>query len=284
MKQLSLFAEQEIKETERYPKGSNVLISFSGGESSAFLLLRFISLNPHCNILVIFANTGDENEETYNFVNKLEKHYNVFVFWLEAYVSPVKNVGVYPVVVDYKTADREGTPLLDQSEKYGHCAIKAPHCNRDLKVAIIHKFAKEYFNGESYTTFQGIRHDEQTRINWKKAKEKNWDYPLARWGITKPYILQFWKEHKKRIGFRLELKEHEGNCNLCFKKSQRKLIKLIREKPCLILFRITLELVSKTDKHDQYRGNLTALDLLDLAKGETKESECSDFGSGCFCA
>lgn len=274
--------------TELYNKletKRNIFVSFSGGESSAFLLLEVLKRydRKYYNILVCFANTGDEHEETLRFIYNVQNYYNIPIVWLEAYVSPIKGIGVMPIVIDYHSASRDGTPLLDQAEKLGHCAITATHCTRDLKVRAMHKHTKLIF-GKHYTTMQGIRYDEQSRIDWAKARAKNWDYPLARWRITKPMIREFWSQHKKEHGFRLELKEHQGNCNLCFKKSDYKLVKQIRQTPCLIIFRITLELVSENDKHDQYRGNRTALDLLEMAKSPIDESQLSLFGGECFCS
>jgi len=263
----------------------NIFISFSGGESSALLLLRCLDQYKQDNILVCFANTGDEDEETLKFVKKTQDFYFIKIYWLEAYVSPLKGKGVMPVIVDFETASRDGKPLLDQAAKLGKSAITSPHCTRDLKVIIMHKFAKAYFRGEGYTTMQGIRFDEPTRINWHTAKEKGWDYPLARWRITKPYVNNFWKRHEKEKGFRLNLKPNEGNCRLCFKKSEKKLIELIRAKPCLVLFRMTMELVTENDKHDMYRKNRSIFDLLEIAKDkEVKSGQLDLFGGACFCS
>lgn len=269
---------------EKYEIEKNIFVSFSGGESSAFLLLEVIKRydSKYYDILVCFANVGDEHQETLNFVFNIQQYYNIAITWLEAYVSPVLGKGVMPIVVDYHTASIDGKPMLDQAQKLGQCAISSPHCTRDLKIRTMHKHTRLIF-GKNYTTFQGIRADETTRINWKKAKANNWDYPLARWRITKPMIREFWSQHKKQHGFRLELQEHEGNCNLCFKKSDKKLVKLLRKTPCLYIFRKTLELVSKSDKHDPYRGNRTIDDILELAQGSNIDN-LSDFGGQCFCS
>lgn len=263
----------------------NIFVSFSGGESSAFLLLEIIKRYDarFYNILVCFANVGDEHEETLRFVFNIQNYYDVNITWLEAYVSPIIGKGVMPIVVDYETTSRDGKPMLDQSEKLGQCAISATHCTRDLKIRTMHKHSKLVL-GNLYTTMQGIRADETSRINWKSAKEKNWDYPLARWGVTKPIINNFWSQHEEEHGFRLNLKEHQGNCNLCFKKSDSKLVKLLREQPCLYIFRKTLELVSKNDKHDAYRGHRDIDDILKLAKSNTKQDQLSLFGGQCFCS
>lgn len=278
--QLEIF-KRKVKNYEN----ENIFISFSGGLSSAYLLIKFVKENPNNNFLVCFANTGDENEKTLQFIENVSRYYNIKIYWLEAYISPIKGKGVFPVMVNYKTASRDATPLIEQSKKYGAAGISAPHCTRDLKVGIMHKFAKHYFKGEDYITLQGIRYDETTRINWKKAKDNNWIYPLAEWGVTKVMVNIFWTKHEIEHGFTLGLKEEEGNCNLCFKKSDRKLIKLIRDKPCLVLTRITMDLLSSNDKHDMYRGNRDIFDLLEIANDQTQQiKSLSAFGGECFCS
>lgn len=158
------------------------------------LLLHCLDKYKDYNILVCFANTGDEHEQTLLFVKRIQDFYNIKIYWIEAYVL---GVGVMPVLIDFETASRDGKPMLDQSEKLGNCGISTPHCTRDLKVRAMHKFAQNYFGSKNYITMQGIRYDEQSRINWKTAKNKNWDYPLARWMISKPIVNKFWERHEK---------------------------------------------------------------------------------------
>ena len=70
---------------------------------------------------------------------------------------------------------------------------------------------------------------------------------------------------------------------LCHKKEERKLVRLIREKPCRAIFRMTLTLVSATDEYDMYRGHCDIWDLLEKAKSDTPEDLFSSFGGSCFC-
>jgi hypothetical protein len=268
----------------------NILISFSFGESSAFMTIklweRYKNRND-VNVLVCFANTGKEREETLEFGKRVQEHYDIPVFWLEAYVSPVMGKGVMPVIVDFDTASRDGKPMFDQAEKLGNCGISTTHCTRDLKTRTIMKFAKAYFNGEPYENLQGIRFDEQSRIDWESAKEKNWDYPLASDKELISYksgIRTFWRRHKKQHGWRLDLKPYEGNCDLCFKKSDRKLIQSIRDRPCSVIAWKTMELISSTDEFDMYRQHRTIDDLLELAKEDIPPDLFSDFGGACLCS
>jgi predicted phosphoadenosine phosphosulfate sulfurtransferase len=52
--------------------GGNILLSFSGGRTSAFMAKLIFELPKYKNFkkLVVFANTGKEKEETLKFVNE----------------------------------------------------------------------------------------------------------------------------------------------------------------------------------------------------------------------
>lgn len=75
----------------------NILVSFSGGETSGYMLQHIITKYSNHNIEVVFANTGEENEETLEFIEKCSKVWNVKVTWLE-----YERLGFK--VVDFKTA------------------------------------------------------------------------------------------------------------------------------------------------------------------------------------
>ena len=66
-----------------------ILISFSGGRSSA-LMLRMLtqqckSLNDY---IILFANTGKERPETLEFVHEIETKWNLPINWIEADFIP----------------------------------------------------------------------------------------------------------------------------------------------------------------------------------------------------
>jgi 3'-phosphoadenosine 5'-phosphosulfate sulfotransferase (PAPS reductase)/FAD synthetase len=53
----------------------NILISFSGGETSAYMLQYILANYSNRNIKIVFANTGDKHEETLIFVQKCSEYF-----------------------------------------------------------------------------------------------------------------------------------------------------------------------------------------------------------------
>ena len=111
-------------------------------------------------------------------------------------------------------------------KKYGIPNTKFKHCTRELKRNPIKSYARS-IGWTNYRTAIGYRADEPKRVSWEKAnKLKQW-YLLAEIGIKKSDVALFWKQQP----FDLQLKDYEGNCKLCYKKSERKLLTQIVEHP-----------------------------------------------------
>lgn len=210
----------------------NLLVSFSGGETSAFMsqwLNKHYEKYGYENIVFVFANTGLENEQTLEFVEQCDKHFNLNVQWVEANVNPNKGDGTDYYLTDFDNAKRNGEPFESVISKYGIPNQMYPHCTRELKEVPIRKFARNWFNGESYHTAIGIRSDEADRIN-NKANDMGFIYPLINRKMipaTKPMINFYWAS----MPFRLNLKGYQGNCVTCWKKSDKKLFKIAKENP-----------------------------------------------------
>ena len=73
-----------INNNYKLPDGK-VLISFSGGRTSAFMLYKILEANNGLNenVKVVFANTGREMPETYDFVQRCGDEWNIKINWLE---------------------------------------------------------------------------------------------------------------------------------------------------------------------------------------------------------
>jgi hypothetical protein len=198
----------------------NILITVSGGRTSAFMAIYLKELYNKENLLFLYANTGKERPETIEFLNRLDTHFNLGIVWLEAKVNPTKGKGTTYKIVDYDTCSKNGEPFTDVIDKYGLPSKLFRHCTRELKEQPIHKYAKEIF-GKDYLTAMGIRADEKHRL----AQKKNYIYPLAEMNVDKKFINDWWK----RQPFNLQLHEHEGNCDFCFLKSKRKRVQLLSE-------------------------------------------------------
>ena len=151
----------------------NLLVSFSGGETSAFMaqwLKNHYREFGYENIVFVFANTGLENEQTLEFVESCDIKFGLKLHWVEALVWQSIRKGTGYTLTDYEHAKRKGEPFESIIQKYGIPNQATPHCTRELKQAPIHSFAKVWFNGEKYHTAIGIRKDEADRINPKAKK------------------------------------------------------------------------------------------------------------------
>ncbi|GJQ04626.1 phosphoadenosine phosphosulfate reductase domain-containing protein [Capnocytophaga canimorsus] len=65
----------------------NILITFSGGRTSAFMAVFCKERYKNDNLLFVFVNTGKERSETLDFVNQCDKYFNLNLVWLEADIT-----------------------------------------------------------------------------------------------------------------------------------------------------------------------------------------------------
>lgn len=238
-----------------------VLVSFSGGRTSAFMTKLLIEMPKYQNgnLLIVFANTGKEKEETLKFVNECDKRWNLGIIWIEADVNEEKGKGTDFKIVNFETASRKGEPFEAVIKKYGLPSKLYRHCTRELKEVPIHKFAKHIL-GNDYLTAIGIRADEKHRIGSKP----NYIYPLAEMGFSETIIRNWWDKQD----FDLEIKDYEGNCDLCFLKSQRKKLTLISENPNISDWWKEMERKYSSEYQQQFDviRNKTIEELVELAQ------------------
>jgi len=249
----------------------NLLVSFSGGETSAFMaqwLKNHYRELGYENIVFVFANTGLENEQTLEFVERCDVKFGLKLNWVEALVWQEERKGTGYTITDFEHAKRKGEPFEDIIKKYGIPNQAFPHCTRELKQAPIHSFCKIWFNGEKYHTAIGIRKDEIDRMN-EKAKEMGFIYPLIdskMIPMSKPMINFYWHS----MPFRLELKGYQGNCTTCWKKADKKLYQIAKETPSAFDFMHKMEVEYSSNEKVQnntfFRNNRSALQILEEAK------------------
>lgn len=209
---------------------NKLLISFSGGKTSAFMtdwLLK--NKQDEYEMKIVFANTGLEHEKTLEFVRRCQDFFGHEIIWVEAITNPVMGKGVGAKVVTFETASRNGEPFDQSNAKHGLPNRTAPKCTRELKARAIMAYLRS-IGWKKYYTAIGIRSDELDRVNvnWRAHR---YIYPLAShlwgWPTTKAQVNEFWKHQP----FNLEIREHEGNCNCCWKKSLKKLLTIAKENP-----------------------------------------------------
>lgn len=219
---------------------SRLLISFSGGETSAFMT-KWILDNwraRYDEIVVVFANTGQENEQTLEFVKRCDEEFGFRTVWVEAEIQHGLRRGAKAKVVSFDTASRDGKPFEEMIKKYGIPNQSFKHCTRVLKLDVIYDYTRSI--GWAKNTFDvaiGIRADELDRMS-STATANRIIYPLiSAYPATKPNINTWWAQQS----FRLQLKGYQGNCKWCWKKSLRKHLTLIAETPEIYEFPAEME-------------------------------------------
>lgn len=222
------------------------LISISGGETSATMgklikdrwkltpVLVYNStgkpyytkyVNDKVEAIFCFANTSREDIRTLMFIINLEIHFGIKCVWVEAKVNKGRK-GTTHNIVNYNSSKKNGSIFKNVIAKYGIPNKTMLHCTRELKASPINSFCKS-IGWKDYTTVIGYRFDEPKRVNLINAKKNKQWYPLFEWQIVKSDIKGFWS----RQIFSLGLKEWEGNCKLCHKKSKRKLLTQLKSDP-----------------------------------------------------
>lgn len=102
---------RKMVEIENDETRENICLSFSGGRTSAFMTIECLKLPRFKDAVIIFANTGKEEEATLEFVNEcdlyIQKHFDKEIIWLEYNPDPE----IWFNVVDFKTASRKGEPF-----------------------------------------------------------------------------------------------------------------------------------------------------------------------------
>ncbi len=187
-------------------------VSFSGGRTSGYMLRRILDTGLRPDVHVLFADTGKERLETYDFVRQCAQRWDVPIAWVE----------------------RPGqfTQLITDRKYLPNPVMR--FCTQELKIRPMRDWmlAKGY---QHWTNVVGIRADEARRVaKMREAEQKRserWDIalPLNDAGVRLVEVDTFWKAQT----FDLQLRPHEGNCDLCFLKGYDKIKNIVRDRPNL---------------------------------------------------
>lgn len=246
-------------------------------------------------MIFVFANTGQENDETLEFIKKCSDFFGFPVVWIESVVHMNKKKSSTFKITNFESANRTGEVFESVISKYGIPNKKFPHCNRELKLNPIKSYAK-FIGWKNYYTAIGIRVDEFDRMSGDRESLKL-IYPLvSEYPTTKKDINAWWKKQP----FRLNLKGYQGNCKWCWKKTDHKLFTIIKEKPEVFDFPSKMEkqfgnytpesrLTKMAERGEVpeypvtfFRGNRSVLDLKNESLNFNKEiTDDSEFEESC---
>jgi 3'-phosphoadenosine 5'-phosphosulfate sulfotransferase (PAPS reductase)/FAD synthetase len=205
------------------------LISFSGGRTSAYMLWRVLQAHggelPD-DVIVAFANTGKEREETLRFVHECAMRWNVRVRWVEWRDNEAgfEEVG-------FNSASQAGEPFAALIAKRRYLPnVGKRFCTTALKIDPLRELMQS-LGHDHYANVVGLRADERWRV--AKGMSKNAEgkdpftsvWPLAKAGVLKRDVMAFWAAQP----FDLGLRSYETNCDMCFMKHPSYLARSIRD-------------------------------------------------------
>ena len=257
------------------PQNLPIVVSFSGGRTSA-MMARMIQVSPIYNGLkkiFIYANTGKERQETLDFINECDTRWNLGTVWVEAVVHHEAGKGTSHRIVSYDSAIvntdpmTAGHPFYEVAKKYGVFNNNYPHCTREMKTRPIHSYLRSLGLGaREYVEAWGIRSDEPRRLSEREGVV----YPLAELRITERLVREFWDNQD----FDLGIKQFQGNCDLCFKKSLRKRLTILQDDPQIAEDWEKIENIGDRRGGDRARfdrNGLTIANLVEMSRSTTLE-------------
>lgn len=212
-------------------KGNNIVCTVSAGYSSMLMALKMKEWYPNANIIYVFANTGMEDERSLQFLKDCSDYYGFNIVYLEPVINFTKGKGTDYKIVSFKKLNRDGSMFEDGIEVYGIPSVANKWCNRDLKLVPMTKYSNDVFGVNNWSVALGIRIDEIDRLS-ENYKINNIFYPLMENKIDSRLRNKFWSEQPIKLG----IKAYEGNCTLCFEKSNRKKMTIAKEYPDKVIW------------------------------------------------
>lgn len=204
-------------------------------------------------IELIFQNTGMEREETYDFLDKNDKAFDLNLTWIEyTKEKPFFKVVSYETASRYNPATASAKPFDDLIEKNGKYLPNQQQrfCTQQLKVLTAYRYIRRTYKIKEWENYIGFRIDEPHRDRPEKRATKTitqWQkYPLFEQGISVFDVKNYWNSHNMKP-FDLELpilpngKTVGGNYIGCFLKSEYENIQLCRTNPELVQWHLKKE-------------------------------------------
>lgn len=266
-------------------------ISFSGGRTSAYMLWRVLQSNegrlPE-DALVVFANTGKEDEATLEFVRDCQDYWGVPITWLE---YRIKDESPSFEVVYYETASRNGEPFEQLIKKRQYLPnVVSRFCTVELKVRTMHRYLK-FIGWTEWDSFLGIRADEPRRVariaNNDYGKHETKNAPLARVGIGAQDVGDFWRKQPFDLGLpNFNGVTMHGNCDLCYLKPASQILSLIQEKPERAVWWAKMEalaLASKPSGAVFNKDRPSYSEMLKFSKEQVDMFDKNEEAIACFC-
>jgi 3'-phosphoadenosine 5'-phosphosulfate sulfotransferase (PAPS reductase)/FAD synthetase len=253
-----------------------LLILVSGGRSSAMMARHIQTSSKYDDYekVYVFCNTGQERPETIQFLKDIVFHWQIPLNIIEGVYSQVPGIGVKSKLVDFDTMDMSGRVYseaiahMNKLKNTGVPCAPIPYCSEYMKTRPAHHFAKMIFGTTKYIKAIGYRKEDiPKRITHAELREdKKRIAPLLTDFETVIGLYEL-SRYFKAQPFQLRIKSTLGNCELCWKKSERNIIESIQYGTRFIDWHREQE-----NKYGNrfFRNNLSIDDLVLIAKNATE--------------
>lgn len=246
------------------------VVSFSGGRTSAYLvhLMEQRRIKEDLDVRYIYMDTGAEHPKTYEFIKNVVSHFGINLTCLRVVVNPELGQGNSYEVIPVSEIKHDLEPWKAIVKKYGLPYPAGAFCTREMKFNPVTKYCKDNF--DEYTTWIGIRVDEQNRLRLKDGI----NYLADISDFEKDDINHWWSKQP----FDLNIPEHLGNCVFCIKKSVNKIALAARDEPILAkrfidVINGDVREVNREQQSSQimFRGNNSLKGIIALFKDHTRD-------------
>lgn len=271
----------------------NLMVTVSGGRSSGKAARHIQKSEKYKDFkkVYVFCNTGQERVETINLLKNIVKYWEIDLIIIEGVYSLEMGVGVSYKIVNFHTMSMNSEPF-EQMIAHKNKGVfdglpnqDAPYCSENLKTLPAKKLCDNLFGVNNYLKVIGYRKEDMPkRITFAEAKiDKTRIFPLLtdfKTPISQLDLNKWWDNQD----FKLELHGKYGNCELCWKKSEKTLIDNIRKGTRFIDW--TLEMENKYNSV-MFRGYKSITDLVKMAEQPfTKELDFDkdEDSGGCVCS
>lgn len=258
--------------------GKVTFVAVSGGRTSGYMAYL---LKDKPNHTFFFQNTGRERPETLDFLDKMDKEFDLNLIWMEYYCPDPKEKAGYKIV-NYKTANRTGRPFSELNQK--RQAIPNQHkrfCTMELKIFTARRYIRSLkLKPLRWNYALGYRSDEPLRKT-RSDSMQNTITPLRDMGLNIEHVSEFWKAQS----FDLKLpmlpngKTFGGNCMGCFWHSEYQNKHLCATRPKDVKW-----LIEEEEKHGHtFNKNFSFKELKDMPDGLLGKEEylCMETNGSC---
>lgn len=267
-----------------------LIVLISGGRSSAMMARHIQTSEKYKDFekLYVFCNTGQERPQTINFLKDIVKYWNIPLNIIEGVYSDETGVGVKSKLVDFETLDMTGrvfSEAIGQLNKHKWTGVPntaTPYCSDYLKTLVSHDFARKIFGTTKYIKAIGYRKEDMPkRVTLYELKEDKKRIAPLLTDFEQPIGQRELNIFFDNEPFKLEIHSKLGNCELCWKKSEKNLIESIQ---------FGTRFIDWHKQHEEkygnmfFRNNLSITDLVKMAESGTQTNIFDDVDDSCVCS